>query len=71
MLNLRPAFFNYLNFNSLAKLNCLLHANHFLAVTFSDRMNKDLESLVCNAAAEAKFYSVQKIIFLFTLTSRI
>ena len=36
---------------------------------FSDRMPKDMESLVYNAAAEAKLYLVLKIIFLVTLTS--
>ena len=38
---------------------------------FSDRMPKDMESLVYNAAAEAKLYLVLKIIFLVTLTSTI
>ena len=38
---------------------------------FSDRMPKDMESLVYNAAAEAKLYLVLKIIFLVTLTSRV
>ena len=36
---------------------------------FNDRMPKDMESLVYNAAAEAKLYLVLKIIFLVTLTS--
>ena len=36
---------------------------------FSDRMPKDMESLVYNAAAEAKLYLVLKIIFWVTLTS--
>ena len=45
----------------LGKAKLFAACESFLAViTFSDRMPKDLESLVCNAAAEAKFYSVPK-----------
>ena len=42
-----------------------------LQFMFNDRMPKDMESLVYNAAAEAKLYLVLKIIFLVTLTSRV
>ena len=59
-------FFTYLNveLQQLGKAKLFATCKSFLTVTFSERMPKDLESLVCNAAAEAKLYSGLKWLLL-------